>query len=321
MKRSLVLLLCFFAPVFAQNFSTGFGGTSFQKDAGPNTTARLIAERDHFVPGETLWLGVELRMKPHWHTYWINPGDSGMPTTAEWELPAGFEAGEFVWPTPQRFLLEGLVSFGYENKVVLRVPLQTPRGFPVGGTVSVKARVDWLECKDVCLPGSQEVALELRAVAEAAPSDPAWQSEGAVQITEETGVFHTESGKMILNVETDRAYTRFFPIQEGVLQLEPAPELRKTETGVQVFLTPLYPESEEELNPAGVLVDAQGAGFALREVRPRPEAADEVAEAPKRGVLYYLGFAFIAGMGMNLLPCIFPVPRFLFPAAMPRKPT
>ena len=308
MKKLMLLSLFLCSTVFGQSFQSRLPAFTPPEESGPNTRAKLIAEREQFVPGETLMVGVELTMNPHWHTYWINPGDSGMPTRARWELPEGFELSAFSWPTPERLVLEGLVSFGYEDRVVLRMTLKTPKDFPVGESVTIKGQVDWLECKDVCLPGGQAVALRLTSVEQAAPSDPAWETQGILNETYDEGLYDMEAGKMILEIQTDRAYTQFFPYQEGVWQLEPAPVVEKTDTGVRVLLSPLYPESGDALNPDGVLVDAEGVGYTLSGVAPKQEAAVVNPEQQKsRGVLYYLGFAFLAGMGMNLLPCIFPV--------------
>lgn len=307
MNKLVTITLLLSSTLFAQSFQSSLPVFTPQSGAGPNTQARLIAERETFVPGEAIWLGIELSMKPHWHTYWINPGDSGMPTTAAWTLPAGFEAGELIWPTPERFLLEGLVSYGYEDRVVLKVKLKTPENFALGETAEIKALVNWLECKDVCLPGGEEVSLRLTAVSEAPAQDVSWETEGALLATYDTGRYRMESGKLILEIESDRAYTQFFPFQEGVWQLEPAPLVEQTDSGVRVTLVPLNPESEESLNPDGVLVDADGNGYTLSQLLPMQAAVPESAEAETRGVWYYLGFAFLAGMGMNLLPCIFPV--------------
>ena len=277
------------------------------EDDGANTHARLIAERDHFVPGETLWIGVELTMDDHWHTYWKNPGDSGMPTTASWEVPEGFEISDFYWPTPQRFVLEGLVSFGYEGRAVLQMKLKTPEDFPVGETLTINGQVDWLECKDVCLPGGEAVELQLKAVEQAGPTDSEWQSQGKVHQTDEVVTYRMQDGKMVGTIDSDRNYTQFFPYAEGLWQLDPAPEFIQTEEGVEVRLTPVNPLSGELPVPEGLWVDDQGRGYEAAGYTLQANEPEISAEEQSKGVLYYLAFAFIAGMGMNLLPCIFPV--------------
>ena len=78
-----------------------------------HVAVELIAERTALVPGGTAWLGLRLRHDPHWHTYWINPGDSGLETRLKWTLPPGFQAGAIAWPAPRRLAAGELTNFGY----------------------------------------------------------------------------------------------------------------------------------------------------------------------------------------------------------------
>ena len=99
-------------------------------------------------------------MRPGWHVYWKNPGDSGLPPSVTWMLPEGFEAGPIEWPAPTRFREEDLVTYGYHDEVILPVRIRTPDRI-AADSVLIAARVDWLECKDVCLPGSATLRLRL----------------------------------------------------------------------------------------------------------------------------------------------------------------
>jgi thiol:disulfide interchange protein DsbD len=133
--------------------------------ASRHTSVTLLPEVESIEPGRPFWMGVLLKMEPGWHTYWKNPGDSGLQTRIRWQLPQGFEAGEIQWPTPARFALEGIVNYGYDREVLLLTRLQPPASLGTGTTVRVAGRVDWLECKEACLPGKAElsVALPVRA--------------------------------------------------------------------------------------------------------------------------------------------------------------
>jgi thiol:disulfide interchange protein DsbD len=128
-------------------------------------------------------------MEKGWHTYWRNPGDSGLPTRARWELPAGYGAGDIQWPYPSRFTSGPLVNYGYEDEVLLPVEIRVPASAP-DSPVRIAARIDWLECQEVCLPGRADLSLTLPVRATSAPtadgalfadarrrlpkSDPAW---------------------------------------------------------------------------------------------------------------------------------------------------
>src|SRR3954466_14546018 len=85
--------------------------------------AVLLAEKTAFQPGQPANAGLRLRMEPHWHTYWKNPGDSGLPTRIEWTLPAGWKAGEIQWPYPMPLPVGPLMNYGYEDEVLLVTPI------------------------------------------------------------------------------------------------------------------------------------------------------------------------------------------------------
>jgi thiol:disulfide interchange protein DsbD len=133
-----------------------------------HTTVSLLSEADAVQPGRPLTLGIRLQMEGGWHTYWRNPGDSGLPTRAKWETPAGFAAGEIQWPYPVRFETGPLVSFGYAGEVVLPVEIRVPASV-TAREVRIAARVDWLECQEACLPGRVDVSLTLPVRAKAGP--------------------------------------------------------------------------------------------------------------------------------------------------------
>ncbi|HRC38834.1 MAG TPA: protein-disulfide reductase DsbD family protein, partial [Rubrivivax sp.] len=129
----------------------------------PQVRAELVAHApDGVAAGQPLWLGLKIDHQPHWHTYWKNPGDSGLPTTLEWTLPAGVVAGEIEWPTPGKLPIGPLMNYGYEGTLLLPVAVTVPADFKAE-TLNVKLRAEWLVCKDVCIPEEGEFAIELPA--------------------------------------------------------------------------------------------------------------------------------------------------------------
>lgn len=107
-----------------------------------------------------------------WHSYWINPGEAGMPTTAKWKLPPGWKCGGLELPAPIRFLTGELAGYGYEGTVLFPVTLTPPADFTGGARLSVT--LTWLACSgDACVPGGQELHLDLRAGPHAAAQDEA----------------------------------------------------------------------------------------------------------------------------------------------------
>jgi len=141
-------------------------------ELGPQPVrASLWAERDGVTPGQPFTLGLHLAHAPGWHSYWIVPGDSGLPTRLSWRLPPGIRAGPLQWPAPKRLPIGPLVDYGYEGDTLLLTELAAAPGLPQGGEVRIEAHAQWLMCRDVCIPASQDLALTL-AVREAAALRP-----------------------------------------------------------------------------------------------------------------------------------------------------
>ena len=125
--------------------------------------AELLAHAPAGVaPGKTVWLGLAIQHQPHWHTYWKNPGDSGLPTTLSWQLNDGAVAGAIAWPTPQALKAGPLINYGYEGATLLPVPVTIPVGFKARD-LQVTLQAEWLACKDICVPESGEFVLKVPA--------------------------------------------------------------------------------------------------------------------------------------------------------------
>jgi thiol:disulfide interchange protein DsbD len=139
---------------------------------GDHLEAELVAELDAVQPGRSLWVGLRMKLDDHWHIYWRNPGDAGTPPAITWDLPPGFVAGDIEWPVPERIELPPLANYGYEGEFILPVEMNVPDEVDAA-RVTLRASVDWLACKDVCIPGRASLELIL-PVSEVAAPDPRW---------------------------------------------------------------------------------------------------------------------------------------------------
>lgn len=168
--------------------------------------AQLIAEHVALVPGQTEQLGLLLRHQPHWHTYWINPGDSGLPTTLAWTLPLGYKAADIDWPLPRRFEVGGLYNFGYDGGVVLPVTLSVPADAQVGSIARVAVAAKWLVCREECIPGKGSFTLDLPVVRESAKPDARWTQQfsdarlAQPQATAWTGTARDDNGRIVIRL-------------------------------------------------------------------------------------------------------------------------
>jgi len=135
----------------------------------PHVRAELIAHApDGVAPGAPVWVGLQITHQPEWHTYWKNAGDSGLPTEMAWTLPAGVSTGEIAWPVPTKIPVGNLANYGYENTVLLPVPLEVSTLYkpPValgGGTpaMDIRLKASWLVCRKECIPEEGTFTLPL----------------------------------------------------------------------------------------------------------------------------------------------------------------
>ena len=284
-----------------------------------NVQASLVSERVSIEPGQPLALGLRLKMADGWHTYWKNPADSGLPTKLAWTLPEGFTADPFHWPRPERISLPPLMSYGYNDEVLLPVTVHAPATLAVGQPVRLAARADWLECKEICLPGKAELEITLPVAA------------GAGALSEEAPLFAKTRGHLpkdgapwrvkALSVEKhlvlsfvpavtpQEAY--FFSEQPQVVEYAAPQRLLRTSDGFTLEMTPAANGTRPQ-RLVGVLVAETGEGAHAVAVDAAVEA---VAAAPvgtevvrQRTSLWApLGAAFLGGLILNLMPCVLPV--------------
>ena len=131
----------------------------------PHVQAELVAHAPQGVgPGQPLWLGLQITHQPDWHTYWKNPGDSGLPTELTWQLPAGLDAGDIAWPVPHKIAIGTLANYGYEGTVLLPVPVTVAQTFapgPLAKDVTVQLKASWLVCRKECIPEEGNFTLQL----------------------------------------------------------------------------------------------------------------------------------------------------------------
>jgi thiol:disulfide interchange protein DsbD len=138
----------------------------------PLVHVELLSDGQSIAPGRTFWLGLRQQIPPGWHTYWVNPGDSGEPPRVEWALPAGFTAGEIHWPHPERIPVGPAMSYGYSNAVVLPIPVTAPADLPPGGRVILRGQASWVVCEKTCVPEEAPVELSLPVAATTPAPDP-----------------------------------------------------------------------------------------------------------------------------------------------------
>ena len=296
----------------------------------PQVRAELVAHAPEGIgAGRTVWLGLLIQHQPEWHTYWRNPGDSGLPIRLEWRLPAGVQAGEIQWPTPKRLPIGPLLNYGFEGTTLLPVPLRIDSAFS-GSTLEVKLRGDWLVCRIECIPESGEFTLNVPTQSPTLSHATQFAQSFAAQpstVPGATAKAKVEDDALVLRVSglpkslQGKTLTAF-PETAGVIE-HAAPMRQQWQRGEWEGRMPLSPQrsASPSLVPAvlvagqqSVRVEAQMTGPwpTLAEAAPTFDASTTVPEqaplsTPTTTFGLALLFAFIGGALLNLMPCVFPV--------------
>lgn len=299
-----------------------------QAPAAPaaHVKVELVSERDAIVPGEPLEVGLRMVHEPEWHSYWQVPGDSGLPTRIDWKLPPGWSAGPIDWPHPKRLPTGTLVNFGYEGETLLMVRLAPPPGLAPGQRVTLDAHVEWLECKHVCIPGEATVQLTLPVAATSQPSRwaPLFASARKLlpQAVATAGTASIEGDRIRLPLTEAVRSLEFFPLEEARIEPGAAQVLRAEDGSQALYLRAAQPVAADFKTLRGVLVadggPAQGgwvrsadwslvAGTVSVMAPPPATAAKAGAGRVSMSLAAALGLAFLGGLILNLMPCVFPV--------------
>lgn len=313
------LLLIDFLPV------AGHAAAPVRPAAGSLVTIRLLPQRTQIEAGKTIWIGIEQSIAPGWHTYWKNPGDSGVAPRVSWTLPEGFEIEDVRWPVPEKIPYPPLLNYGYEKNVVLLQKLRAPENI-AAGPVTLKIDAEILVCKEECIPEEESQTITLNdPMAEETDNGPFLRMarDKTPAAVEWAASFSEKDGNFILTIDPPPAAfscggdVAVFPAEWGMIDNAAPAQIAFQEE--RITLT--QKRGERPLD------DIAKADFVLAcrtknavqgfELTAKNEAggslgasiaALSIADAEKtEAILPALLFALLGGLILNLMPCVFPV--------------
>jgi len=159
LRAFLFLLLAVFA-------SSGASPAHAQTVRTANAETELVSARAAAAPGETVTLVLRQKKRDGWHTYWINPGDSGEPPRLTWTLPADYQAGALLFPAPRIERLGPITTYVHDDETLYPVALKVPDDARAGADATISLKATWLICADICVPEEGEFRLSLPIRAE-----------------------------------------------------------------------------------------------------------------------------------------------------------
>lgn len=304
-------------------------------DAG-HAVAEIISERSTIVPGDRFLAALKLVMDEHWHVYWRNAGDAGIPPSIRWTDPAGATTGEFYWPAPHTIPLEGLMNYGYGEEVVLPFEVVVPADLQPGEALTMSGTGEWQICLDICIwesadltlilpigetPVSNEIsAASISAALAASPQEIA----GAGHVERDGANFRLGvEDQTFAAVLKSASNVRFYPFNHEIEHFPEQPLAVSDKGGVLTleagFLAPegaaplegvVVVEQTGGDRPAFHIVAQPGAipdGLGATPFTPKQAAAPVAPGAGFGQILVWLGFGLLGGLILNLMPCVLPV--------------
>lgn len=298
--------------------------------AGPvrtgHLTAELVAATDGARAGGELQLALRQVIDKGWHTYWRNSGDFGAPTELSWTLPAGWAPGDITWAPPSRKPIGPLMNYGYSGEVILPVAVRVPASATAGRTVTLRVKAAFLVCSDICVPEDADLSIGVKVVSGEPVPDAAWGSRiqaalaaaprpgqvKAVLASGSAGLKIAATGGAISGGAARDTY--FFPYAPGLIDHAAPQDLDRGPEGLTLTVQPA-PGAAAPANLAGVLA-VDGRVFEIEASAGTappgagglgPPPASRAASGGVGGLAGAVVFAFLGGLILNLMPCVFPV--------------
>ena len=283
------------------------------------------------VPGGEVLVALRQTIAKDWHTYWRNPGDAGQATTLDWRLPSGWQAGQIIWPTPKRLPLGTLMNYGYEGEALLPVSITVPADAKPGQRLTLKAESGFLVCKDICIPEQASLTAEVmvaagapkidakaaKAISDTLTAAPKLSGLKAVMTRDQGTVKLSITGAPLAGGNFPDAY--FFAFDSTLLDHARPQTIERGPEGLTLTLPAGYgfKKGPAPAVLAGV-IDLGGAAYEIEATAGEPLAGaaglgvptttDKAPEAQEAMSLpLAVLFAFLGGLILNLMPCVFPI--------------
>ncbi len=294
-------------------------------DQEKHVQVKVYSEVKWAQPGETFWLAIEMTAEKGWHFYYKNYGQTGKPTEFFFEAPQGVKVGPVEWPYPEVIAELDIITFGYHGTQYFLVPVTLAPEVKAGSSITIKIAADWLECKETCIPGSEELQITI-PVKNAPPqvneqyaelfSDARFKiphplTDWQVSASGDEQVYKIQlTPPEWFKNEIQELY--FFPDEDGLIQYEAKEEVQKK--GKSYIIVLKRSQQTEALVDTlkGVITAEPGwrgehSEKAVKVVVPVHEKLAPVAQSGINSIWLAILFSFIGGMILNLMPCVLPV--------------
>jgi thiol:disulfide interchange protein len=281
-------------------------------------TVELVTEASTIAPNHDFLAGLHFVLDKGWHIYWINAGDAGEPPRVDWQLPSGITAGQLQFPAPQRLPLGPLMDFGYENEVLLPVPMRADESVKPGAKEKLRGRLHFLVCSNVCIPGKADLEQTVAVTAQPGAPDPRVEplflnAERHLPRTLPLGVAvqvqQTKTAFVIRLTGKRVASAEFYPYDQNLIANAAPQIIRPQSDGLWITVEKAQGLQQVPAQMHGLLKFPDGTVYQFTSAITTGYIAVSFVPQHGRGgsLLRVLALAFVGGVILNLMPCVFPV--------------
>ena len=268
----------------------------------------MLTESNSMNPGDELLVGFKFTLNPGWHTYWENPGDAGEGASIKWNLPNDVNASKILWPGPERIPVDPLMTFGYEDEVVLLTKIYTSETTTI--PVTLNAQVSWYTCKEICIPQEAEVSIPIKLGNKTSSTSKGLLDQTLKQIPVQfNGTYRVQKfddsyvfqGEFENVDQYDSMY--FFPKDYGLTNYTEKQfyEINKDSFSLQIKASEIEIENKSF---EGVVAVSKNEEITFIEI-DYPLATKDTSQ--EFNILTLIVFAFLGGLILNVMPCVFPI--------------
>ncbi len=285
--KSLLISSFFISSlIFAEPINTGHAEVSLVKNTQISSNG-------------IVHIGIKMDMQEGWHTYWLNPGDSGGAIDIEWILSDESNVSDVIYPTPHRIPYPPLMTFGYEDQVIFPVDLAVK---DLNKDIDITANINFLICADVCIPESAVIKTTLNTIAEDVNLSKWRDQVPSILLPNISSVNENYLElRFSYNKKIDDIY--FFPIEENMFIYNPTQDLIREENN-WLLKVPLLKGITK--NISGVLV-INDESYIVKTDLNKNLLPQNLSNFGSITIWQALIFAFIGGLILNIMPCVFPI--------------
>ncbi|MFL2736792.1 MAG: protein-disulfide reductase DsbD family protein [Gammaproteobacteria bacterium] len=281
-----------------------------EKAIASNSSLELFTQNKTISDEKEIYLLAKFSLQKDWHTYWINPGDSGEAATFEWDLPEGFQVTGPFWPEPEVIPYPPLTTYGYTDNLNLLFKISIPNDAREINTITVNSK--WLVCADVCIPqeGKAKVSIQ-KSISSEFSNESGLINKAILNLPEkiETPILAiVENNNLVLKsnlIKSVNSNIYFFPFREGVIDYSKKQKILEKDNSYSLRIPLMANKTNISLLKGGIL-KTNSKAYEIK-VSSKGQYSSISGEPQFISIGLAIVFSLIGGLLLNLMPCVFPV--------------